>query len=106
MGRVREAYDSFVAPHFRHHNPYFAGDAKSLAAGMEAAHRTRPNAAIEIQRTIEEGDLVAVHSRVRRSSGEEIAVVHVFRFEDDKVAELWDIGAPVPTDSPNQYGMF
>ena len=31
-GNVREAYDRFVSPSFRHHNPYFRGDAKTLAA--------------------------------------------------------------------------
>ena len=35
-----------------------------------------------------------------------VAVVHVFRFEGDRIAEFWDIGQPVPKDSPNANGMF
>jgi predicted SnoaL-like aldol condensation-catalyzing enzyme len=35
-----------------------------------------------------------------------VAVVHIFRFQGDRIAELWDIGQPVPQDSPNQAGMF
>jgi predicted SnoaL-like aldol condensation-catalyzing enzyme len=34
------------------------------------------------------------------------AVVHIFRFEDERIVELWDVGQPVPKESPNQYGMF
>jgi predicted SnoaL-like aldol condensation-catalyzing enzyme len=54
---------------------------------------------------LEAGDLVAVHSRVRLAPGEpEYALVHSFRFEGGRVAELWDIPMPVPENSPNQYG--
>ena len=35
-----------------------------------------------------------------------IAVVHIFRFERGRIAELWDIGQPVPKESPNANGMF
>ncbi len=34
------------------------------------------------------------------------ALVHIFRFKEDRVAELWDIAQPVPADSPNEHGMF
>ena len=36
-GRLDEAYAN-VSANFRHHNPYFPGDAKSLKAGMAEAH--------------------------------------------------------------------
>jgi hypothetical protein len=29
-----------------------------------------------------------------------------FRFEGDRIAELWDVGQVAPADSPNEYGMF
>lgn len=31
-GEVREAYRRFSSPDFRHHNPYFRGDAESLCS--------------------------------------------------------------------------
>jgi hypothetical protein len=34
-----------------------------------------------------------------------IAVVHIFRFEQDRVAELWDLGQPILKQSPND-GLF
>ena len=106
-GRVTEAYDTYVAPNFRHHNPYFPGDAKSLAAGMAENAAKFPKKSFRVERAIEEGDLVAVHSRVRLSADmADVALVHIFRFEGDRVAELWDIGQPVPDDTPNENGMF
>ena len=32
--------------------------------------------------------------------------VNIFRFENGRIAELWDVGQPMPEESPNQYGMF
>ena len=105
-GKVDEAY-SLVAPNFRHHNAYFPGDTESLKAGMADAHKQFPNTKIEVQRAVEEGDTVAVHSQVQHAPDRPtIAVVHIFRVEGDKIAELWDVGMEVPKDSPNENGVF
>jgi predicted SnoaL-like aldol condensation-catalyzing enzyme len=50
---------------------------------------------------------VAVHSRVCLDpGGPQAAVVHIFRFENDRIAELRDVAAPVPDGSQNQNGAF
>ena len=106
-GKLDEAYDSYIAPNFRHHNAYFAGDAESLKAGMAEAHKQFPNTTLEVQHAWEDGDLVAVHSRVSHGPDQpDISVVHMFRFEGDQVAELWDVGMEAPKDSPNKNGLF
>ena len=106
-GNVRDAYAKYISPTFRHHNPHFAGDAESLKTGMAEAAAKFPDTALEIQRTIEEGELVAVHSRVQHGPSQpEISAVHIFRFEGELIAELWDVGHVAPADSPNEYGMF
>jgi predicted SnoaL-like aldol condensation-catalyzing enzyme len=106
-GRVRELVDAHVAADFRHHNPWFPGDGESLFAAMEQAAAERPDKRLEILRVLQDGDLVAVQSKVTQKPGDRGgAVVHIFRFEGDRIAELWDVGQDVPEDSPNQYGMF
>ena len=105
-GAVREAYDKFIHAGFKHHNPYFKGDAESLRKGMEEAHAQTPNEFLEVKHTFENEDSVAVHSHVRQTNGNDIAVVHIFRFEDDKIIELWDVGMLIPKDSPNKNGSF
>ena len=106
-GEVREAYSKFVGAGFRHHNPFFEGSVESLRAGMEENARQNPNKIFEVKRAIAEGDLVVTHSHVQQNPGElGAAVVHIFRFENDRIVELWDLGQPVPEKSPNQYGMF
>lgn len=104
-GRAQEAFEQHVRPGFRHHNPYFASGAKALMDGMDENVRENPNKHLEVLRAIEEGDLVAVHSFVRHKRDDPSAVVvHIFRFEGDRIAELWDVGQAVPDESVNADG--
>src|SRR5262245_35854347 len=106
-GDVRRAFDTYVGDHFRHHNPYFRGDAKSLASAMEANAAQNPRKTLHVERALEDGDLVAIHSRVRlKPEAPEVATVHIFRFMRGRVVELWDVGQPAPESSPNENGMF
>ncbi|HEY5924626.1 MAG TPA: nuclear transport factor 2 family protein [Kofleriaceae bacterium] len=107
-GRVAEAYDKFLTEGFKHHNAGFAADKESLKKAMEESAREAPNKQLDIVRVIEDGDVVAVHSHLKQADPKmpEIAVVHILRFEGDKIAEFWDVAQPVPQQSPNANGMF
>jgi predicted SnoaL-like aldol condensation-catalyzing enzyme len=74
---------------------------------MEENAVKNPNKLLEVKHVLEDGNLVAVHSHIRQSP-EDLggAVVHIFRFQDDRIAELWDLGQPIPKDSLNENGMF
>ncbi len=106
-GKVQQVYDDHVdAMRFRHHNPYFLGDAASLKVGMEESERTQPGKILVVHHAIEDG-LVALHSHLIVRKGEiEVAVVHISRFQGDKIVEVWDIAQQVPKQMKNQVGMF
>src|SRR5262245_5657230 len=101
-GNVRAAYDKFVATDFIHHNQYFKGDRQSLLLAMEEASKTHPNKAIDVKHIYQEGDVVITHSLVTRQDSQalRIAVVHIFKFRDDRIVELWDLGQEIAKDSP------
>jgi predicted SnoaL-like aldol condensation-catalyzing enzyme len=106
-GDSREAFNKYVGKNFKHHNVYFKGDAESLMTAMEENAKKNPAKIFEIQRSLQDGDLVAVHSYVRQKPGDPgAAVVHIFRFENDKIVELWDFGQAVPLETVNENGMF
>jgi predicted SnoaL-like aldol condensation-catalyzing enzyme len=106
-GQVEQAFERFAGPRFRHHNPHFAGDAASIKAGMLDNAARFPDMAFEVLRAIADGPLVAVHSRARMTpDGVDIAIVHILRFEGDRIAEMWDIGQARPDPMANEYGMF
>ena len=106
-GRAREAFERYVAADFRHHNAWFPGDGPSLMKAMDENAAQHPDKELTIHRVVESGDQVATFSHVRHTRTEPgAAVVHFFRFEGDRIAELWDVGQEVPADSPNTNGMF
>jgi len=74
---------------------------------MEQNAAKNPNKEFEVQRALQDGDHVAVLSRVRQTPGDRGgAVVHIFRFEGDRIVEFWDIGQAVPESNVNENGMF
>jgi len=107
-GKVQEAYDRYVGSSFIHHNPSFKGDRQSLLNAMQDASKTSPNKSIAIEHVYEDGDTVITHSLVTRQDPKapDVAVVHIFRFDQDRIVELWDLGQVVSKDSPNENGMF
>ena len=106
-GEVREAYARHVADDFVHHNAWFPGDRESLLRAMEESAASEPNKSFEPKQVVDGGDRVAVLSHLKRADGGlEYATVHIARFKDGKIAELWDLGQEVPKDSPNALGMF
>ena len=106
-GDVREAFRKHVGPGFRHHNPYFPGDANTLMVAMEENAVNSPNKVFEIQCTLQDDDMVAVFSRIRQKPEDSGAtVVHIFRFQGNLIVELWDVVQEVPENSINENGMF
>ena len=106
-GQVRKAYSEYVSDDFRHHNAYFPSDRESLLRGMEESAKAEPNKSFTVKQVIESGDRVATLSHLRRENADvDIAVVHILRFENGKIAEMWDVGQQIPKDSPNTLGMF
>ncbi len=106
-GRVRQAYEKYIHPDFRHHNPYFKGDRETLLKGMEEGAKQFPQKMFEVVRALEDGELVAVHGKVQLNPDMPwIALIHIFRFEGDLVIEEWEAAQEVPKESPNVNGMF
>jgi len=107
IGKVSEAFDFYIGPGFRHHNINFKGDADSLKAAMKESAAYLPEKKLEIQFAIQEANRVAVYSKVTISPGEPgIALMHFFRFKEDKIVELWDLVQAPPTELINENGLF
>lgn len=101
----KAAFSEFVNANFKHHNQYFKGDGESLMNAMIEADTNMPNKAFNVKQVFETGDRVAVFSQVIKEEME-IAVVHIMRFENGKISEMWDLGQVLDKNSPNEYGMF
>lgn len=106
-GQSRKAFELYVSNNFKHHNAWFKGDRHTLMTAMEENGKKNPDKLFEIQRTLEDGDLVAVHSHIRQTKNDlGASVIHIFCFDDNKIVELWDFGQAVPENMVNENGMF
>lgn len=105
-GKVHEAYEKCIHPDFFHHNIYFKGDRDSLMIAMEENAQEYPEKSYETIHALEDKDLVAVHGKVKFASGMVFGIIHIFRFEGDKIIEAWEASQEELKDSPNKYGLF
>ena len=66
-----------------------------------------PDLRVEFKRFIAENDLVAVHSHMIPAKGARgTAAVDIFRLENGKIVEHWDVVQPIPENPANNNGMF
>ena len=106
-GKVAEAFQRFVNPSFRHHLPNLKGDAASWAAEMKRINDTYPDKVFEVKHSLEDRDFVAVHSRVRyEPGGPDMSYVHLFRFVNIRITEVWEVAQTAPELAMNAHGMF
>jgi predicted SnoaL-like aldol condensation-catalyzing enzyme len=70
--------------------------------------RAFPDASVDIRSVWAEGDRVITHSLLKFSSDDErgTVAVDIFRLEDGKVVEHWDVLQPFPEESANPHPMF
>lgn len=106
-GHSQEAFRLYISPNFKHHNVYFKGDANTLMLAIEESASINPNKIFTIHHILADQDMVAVHSHVKQNNADlGHAVVHIFKFESDRIIELWDLGQPIPSNMINENGMF
>jgi len=105
-GRIDEAYQH-VDPNGKHHNPFFPAGFSALRKAMIENHAQFPNKQILVKNVLGEADMVSVHSHIIVRPGEPgIAAVHLFRFDGDKIVEMWDCVQALPPEQVNDDGPF
>jgi predicted SnoaL-like aldol condensation-catalyzing enzyme len=101
------AVDRFIAPGYIQHNQAVAPGVDALKAFLDTIRAETPEAVHDIKRAFVDGDHVTVHYHVRRWPDDPgWAVIDIFRIEDGKIAEHWDVMQDVAEGGPNPIGPF
>jgi predicted SnoaL-like aldol condensation-catalyzing enzyme len=75
-------------------------------AADPAAQEKFPASRSEIKRVFADGDYVILHVHAVREPGTRgNAIVDIFKLEDGKIVEHWDVVQPIPEKAANANGM-
>jgi predicted SnoaL-like aldol condensation-catalyzing enzyme len=103
LGRAPE----FIKENYIQHNPGVETGLTGFIKAFQHHFERFPLFHVEIKHIIAEGDYVVAHLHAK-GSPEEVggAVVDIYRFEDGKVAEHWDVLQRIPSEFSHNNGMF
>jgi predicted SnoaL-like aldol condensation-catalyzing enzyme len=102
---VAAAFEAHVAADYIQHNPNIL-DGPQAAVDALRDKFTAEGARFEILRILVDGDHALIHIRATRPGAPAASVADIYRLEDGKVVEHWDVLQSVPADAVNPRAMF
>jgi predicted SnoaL-like aldol condensation-catalyzing enzyme len=93
--------------YYRQHDPAVEDGFDGMSKFVFWIRDNYPLARMHLKRVFADGNFVIMHSNwVRSPGGRGEAVVDIFRLENGKVVEHWDVIQPIPETSANNNTMF
>jgi predicted SnoaL-like aldol condensation-catalyzing enzyme len=97
----------YLGARYSQHNPLAADGREGFKGFITFLKDKFPNNRSEIKRIFADGDYVIVHVHAVREPGTRgNAIVDIFKLENGKVVEHWDVIQPIPEKAANDNGMF
>jgi predicted SnoaL-like aldol condensation-catalyzing enzyme len=97
----------YMGDRYKQHNPLVADGPEGLKAFIEFLKTNFPEARSEIKRAFADGDYVILHVySIRPPNMRGRAIIEIFRLDDGKIDEHWDVIQEIPEESANPNGMF
>ncbi|MEU1275651.1 ester cyclase [Streptomyces sp. NPDC005799] len=99
--------DEFVRPDYIQHDPHSPNGPEPLRQLLTKLWAANPDMHTHIDRVAAEGDLVLLYSDGTAAPGAKTqAVVDIFRVQDGKIAEHWDVIQDAPDSTASGNDMF
>ena len=107
MRRDFEAARKHFGARYTQHNPAVADGPEGFAAFLQFLREKLPSSRSEIKRVFADGDYVILQVHAVLGTGErDLAIVDIFKLENGKIVEHWDVMQPIPENAANPNGMF
>ncbi|MFH8251176.1 nuclear transport factor 2 family protein [Microbacterium sp. B2969] len=104
--RVADAFALLVSDDYTQHNPTIVDGPDAAIEMLTPKFDGSPDATFEIQRILVDGDLAMVHVKASRPGAADAAVADIYRFEDGRIVEHWDVLQQVPVHAVHDHPMF
>lgn len=97
--------DKYIGDTYIQHNPSVADGKEALRQAVTVWFKGAPKEKIDIQHLSAEGDLVYIHTKSKQGETT-TSTIDIFKVENGKVVEHWDVVQEVPKKSANAHPMF
>ncbi|WP_427791960.1 nuclear transport factor 2 family protein [Brevundimonas diminuta] len=105
--RPTEAARLYIGDRYIQHNPDVPNGSEPFYAYFESFFRDNPQSRATIHRVIADGDLVALHVHSQETPDDPgRAIVDIFRVENGRIIEHFDVIQSVPATTANGNSMF
>jgi len=102
-----EAAAKYIGSKYIQHNPQASNGPEAFIQFVTAWSGQFPKLSVEIKRMVAEGDLVVTHGVLKTSPEDRgTAAADIFRIENGKIVEHWDVLQPMPETAANDNTMF
>ena len=102
-----KAASKYLGPRYIQHNQHAADGPEGLEAFIRFLKEKYPAAHSEIKKVFADDDYVILHVHSVRDPGTRgAAVVDIFRLENGKIVEHWDVHEDILEKAANANGMF
>ncbi len=102
-----DAASKFIGSRYTQHNPGAADGPEGFKAFLQFAKEKLPTYHADVKRVFADGDYVILHVHTTREPGNRgFAVMDIFKLENGKIVEHWDVVQPIPEKAANSNGMF
>jgi len=106
-GNPRKAVEHFVGNHYIQHNPLVTDGKAGFIDYFEQMAREYPDKEVQFVRSVEEGNLVALHTHQTWKGEGEYVTMDFFRFDENgKIVEHWDAIQDIPDETANGNTMY
>jgi predicted SnoaL-like aldol condensation-catalyzing enzyme len=97
----------YVDKGYIQHKPEVETGPDGLLDFVRSIYKASPTHSAEIVRSFADGDYVILHVHIHNGAeAKDIAVMDIFRCQNGKLMEHWDVACPVPPSSKNVFGVF
>ncbi len=104
--RPREAIARYAGDRYIQHNPVAPDGKDGFIAYFERMAEAYPGKRVHIVRALGQHDLVVLHTRQEWPGDSDWAGMDIFRFENGRIAEHWDVLQRVPDEAAHANTMF
>ena len=102
-----EAASKFIGNRYTQHNPNAADGPEGLKAFLGFLREKFPQYHSDIKRAFADGDYVILHvHNIPTPGARGRAIMDIFKFENGKVVEHWDVAQDIPENPRNSNTMF